>query len=88
VSVATAGQHTLFRALAQELEGSSVHLVELVSHAFIRDKQTQPGSSLPGEAVGTFVAHLVSGAARTMHGQSIQLRSLEQLKEARLDYET
>jgi NAD(P)-dependent dehydrogenase (short-subunit alcohol dehydrogenase family) len=85
VSIATAGQHTLFRALAEELAGSSVHLVELVNHAFIRDKQTQPGSLLSGEAVGAYVAHLVTGAARTMHGQSIQLRSLEQLKEAGLD---
>jgi NAD(P)-dependent dehydrogenase (short-subunit alcohol dehydrogenase family) len=85
VSVATAGQHMLFRALAQELEGSSVQVVELVSHVFIRDKQTQPGSPLPGEAVGTYVAHLVSGAARSLHGQSIQLRSLEQLKEAGLN---
>jgi NAD(P)-dependent dehydrogenase (short-subunit alcohol dehydrogenase family) len=85
VSVATAAQHMLFRALAQELEASPVDIVELVSHAFIRDHQTQPSSPLPGEAVGTFVAHLVSSASRTMRGQSIQLRSLEQLKEAGLE---
>lgn len=86
VSIATAGQHMLFRALVQELAGSPVQVTELVSHAFIRDRQTQPSSLLPGEAVGAYAAYLLSGAAgEEIHGQSIQLRSLEQLAEIGLD---
>jgi NAD(P)-dependent dehydrogenase (short-subunit alcohol dehydrogenase family) len=82
ISIATAAQHMLFRALAQELDESPAHVVELVSHAFIRDRQTQPGSPLSGEQVGAFVAHLLDGAAATERGKSIQLRSPEQLDKA------
>lgn len=81
VSTATAGQQMLFRALAQELDGSEVCVAELVNHAFIREKQTQPSSPIPGEAVGAFASYLVSEEARDVHGQSIQLRSMEQLEE-------
>ena len=86
VSIATAGQHMLFRALAQELKDSPAQIVELVNHAFIRDRTTQPSSPLPGEAVGAYAAYLLSGtASEAVHGQSIHLRSLEQLAEAGLD---
>ncbi|MQA92734.1 MAG: SDR family NAD(P)-dependent oxidoreductase [Gemmatimonas sp.] len=85
VSISTAGQHMLFRALAQELEESDVRVVELVSHAFIRDRQTQPSSAIPGEAVGAFAAYLVSQAAGGTHGKSIRLRSMEQLEEVGLE---
>lgn len=75
----------LFRALAREFEGTLACVVELVSHAFIREKQTQPTSPLSGEAVGAFAAYLLSGATgEEIHGESIQLRSLEQLEEAGL----
>lgn len=83
ISIATAGQHMLFRALAQELDDSPARVVELVSHAFIRHRQTQPGSPLPGEAVGAFAAYLLSGAE--IHGQSIHLHSTEQLADVGLD---
>jgi NAD(P)-dependent dehydrogenase (short-subunit alcohol dehydrogenase family) len=79
VSIATAAQHMLFRALAQELGDSPARVVELVTHAFIRNWQTQPASPLAGEAVGAFAAHLLSGAGEERHGQSIHLRSVEQL---------
>jgi NAD(P)-dependent dehydrogenase (short-subunit alcohol dehydrogenase family) len=85
VSIATAAQHMLFRALAQEVEGSRVRVVELVTHAFIRDRQTQPSSSIPGEAVGTFTAYLVSERAREMHAHSVQLRSIQQSKDVGLE---
>lgn len=80
VSTATAGQQMLFRALAQELDDSEARVVELINHAFIRDKQTQPSSPIPGEAVGAFASYLVSEGARDVHGQSIPLRSMEQLE--------
>jgi NAD(P)-dependent dehydrogenase (short-subunit alcohol dehydrogenase family) len=85
VSIATAAQHMLFRALAQELEGSRASVVELVGHMLIRDRQTQPTSPLSGEAVGAFVAHLLAGAGAELHGQSIHLRSTEQLADVGLD---
>lgn len=87
ISIATAAQHMLFRALAGEFDDSPAHVVELVSHAFIRDKQTQPGSPLSGEAVGAYAAYLLSGAGEGLHGQSIHLRSPEQLAEVGLDVE-
>lgn len=87
ISIATAAQHMLFRALAKELDESPARVVELVIHALIRDRQTQPGSPLSGEAVGAYAAHLLSGAGEEVHGHSIELRSLEQLAEVGLDTE-
>jgi len=78
ISVATAAQHMLFRALAQELAGSRVRVVELVAHALIRERQTQPESPLSGEALGESVAHLLS-ADDEIHGRSIRLSSPDQL---------
>lgn len=85
VSTVTAAQQMLFQSLTHELDGSKARVVELVTHAFIRNKQTQPTSRLPGEAVGAYASYLISGAARDVHGQSIQLRSLEQLEEAGIE---
>jgi NAD(P)-dependent dehydrogenase (short-subunit alcohol dehydrogenase family) len=78
ISIATAGQHMLFRALAQELDDSPARVVELVVRAFIRDRQTQPGSPLSGEEVGAFAAHLLATGEQA-HGQSIELRSSDQV---------
>lgn len=78
ISIATAGQHMLFRALAQELDETPAHVVELVIHAFLRDRQTQPGSPLSGEEVGAFATHLLA-SGEEIHGQSIERRSSEQL---------
>ncbi len=83
ISIATAGQQMLFRTLAQELEGTKAKVTELITHAFIRNKETQPGSPLPGEAVGEFVSFLISDEAGNVHGKSIQLRSVDQLEEIR-----
>jgi NAD(P)-dependent dehydrogenase (short-subunit alcohol dehydrogenase family) len=85
VSIATAAQHMLFRALAQELAESRARVVELVGHMLIRDRQTQPASPLSGEGVGAFVAHLLAGAGDEVHGQSIHLRSPEQLADLGVD---
>jgi NAD(P)-dependent dehydrogenase (short-subunit alcohol dehydrogenase family) len=85
VSIATAAQHMLFRALAQELAESPASVVELVGHMYIRDRQAQPTSPLSGEAVGAFVAQLLAGAGEDLHGQSIHLRSPEQLADVGLD---
>jgi NAD(P)-dependent dehydrogenase (short-subunit alcohol dehydrogenase family) len=85
VSIATAAQHMLFRALAQEVAESRASVVELVGYMLIRDRQAQPTSPLSGEAVGAFVANLLSGAGEEVHGQSIHLRSPEQLADVGLD---
>jgi NAD(P)-dependent dehydrogenase (short-subunit alcohol dehydrogenase family) len=85
VSVATAAQQMLFRALSQERSGGPARVVELVSHAFLRDRQAQPGSTVPGEAVGEYVAHLLSGGAGDVHGRTIHLRSPDQLTEAGIE---
>jgi NAD(P)-dependent dehydrogenase (short-subunit alcohol dehydrogenase family) len=85
VSIATAAQHMLFRALAQELEESRARVVELVGHMLIRDRRTQPTSPLSGEEVGAVVAQLLAGATEEVHGQSIHLRSPEQLADLGVD---
>jgi NAD(P)-dependent dehydrogenase (short-subunit alcohol dehydrogenase family) len=85
VSIATAAQHMLFRALAQELAESRASVVELVGHMYIRDRQAQSTSPLSGEAVGAFVSYLLAGAGEELHGQSIHLRSPEQLANVGLD---
>jgi NAD(P)-dependent dehydrogenase (short-subunit alcohol dehydrogenase family) len=85
ISIATAGQHMLFRALAQELDEAPTRVVELVIRAFIRDRETQPGSPLSGEAVGAFAAYLLFDAGQEIHGQSIHLRSPDQLTDVGLD---
>ncbi len=86
VSIATAAQHMLFRALAEELNESRARVIELIIHAFIRERKTQPRSPLPGEAVGEFTAHLLSNdAGEDYHGRSVHLRSLEQLADLGLE---
>lgn len=85
VSIATAGQQMLFKALAQELEDSGAAVAELISHAYIRNRETQPGSPVPGEAVGAFAAHLLMEERSVIHGKSIQLQSMEQLEQINLD---
>lgn len=85
VSIATAAQHMLFRAMAQELDDSPARVAELVTYAFLRNRETQPGSAIPGEAVGAFAAHLLSGDAGEVHGQCLHLRSMEQVQELGLE---
>lgn len=85
VSIATAAQHMLFQVLAKEHEDSPVRIAELVTYAYIRNRQAQPGSPLPGDAVGAYAAHLVSELSMEVHGQSIHLRSLKLLEDAGLD---
>ena len=85
VSIATAAQQMLFRVLAQELEETPVEVLELVTHAFVRERETQPGSPLPAEAVGRYVAYLLSDASPNLHGQSVHLRSMDLLAEAGIE---
>jgi NAD(P)-dependent dehydrogenase (short-subunit alcohol dehydrogenase family) len=85
VSIATAAQHMLFRALAQQVAESPASVVELVGHMLIRDRQTQPTSPLSGEEVGGVVAHLIAGAGQEAHGLSIHLHSPEQLADLGVD---
>lgn len=75
VSIATAAQHMLFRALALELKAASPQLIELVIYSFVRNRETQPGASVSGEAVGAYAADLLAGVAQAGHGESIHLRS-------------
>jgi NAD(P)-dependent dehydrogenase (short-subunit alcohol dehydrogenase family) len=79
ISIATAAQHMLFRALARQLDGHAARVVELVLHTYIRDRVTAPGTPLSGEAVGEYAAQLLSGADPEIHGRSIELQSAEQL---------
>lgn len=81
VSIATAAQHLLFKSLVKELDGTGAQVVELVNYAYIRNRQTQPSSSISGEAVGAYFAWLVSDASGNQHGKSIHLRSPEQVQE-------
>lgn len=81
VSTVSAAQHMLFRALSQEFEDLPVTVAELVNYAYVRERKTQPSSPIPGEAVGTFVAHLVLGSAELEHGATIHLKSAKQLDE-------
>jgi len=81
VSIATAGQHMLFRALAQEFDHSPARVVELVIYSLIRGGATQPGSPVTGIEVGAFAAHLVASSDPTLHGKSIHLRAPTQLTE-------
>lgn len=75
VSVATAAQHMLFRSVAQEYENTGVEVKELVTYAFVRNRETQPGSALRAESVGEYIAYLLSDAAPRQHGETIHLRS-------------
>jgi hypothetical protein len=85
VSIASSAQQMLFKSLAKELDGSPARVVELVSYASLKDQQTEPSSPIPGEAVGAYVSQLVLRNSREMHGRSLQLRYLEQLKELGLE---
>ncbi|MEX0928446.1 MAG: SDR family NAD(P)-dependent oxidoreductase [Balneolales bacterium] len=80
VSIATAAQQMLFKLLTQELEESRANISEVITYAFIRNKQTQPGSALTGEVLGDFVCRLSTGALNYAHGQTFQLRSSEEAK--------
>jgi NAD(P)-dependent dehydrogenase (short-subunit alcohol dehydrogenase family) len=86
MSIATAAQHMLFRALARELDEDGARVAELVLHTYIRDRKTSPGTALTGEAIGEYAARLLAGAGPEIHGRSIELHSAEQL--ADLDVET
>jgi NAD(P)-dependent dehydrogenase (short-subunit alcohol dehydrogenase family) len=85
ISIATAAQHMLFRALARQLDDDAARVVELTIHTYIRERETSPGTPLTGEAVGEYAAQLLSGAGPEIHGRSIELRSTEQLAEVDLE---
>lgn len=74
VSIATAAQHMLFRTFSDELKDSGARIAEIVNYAFIRDRRTQPGSAVPGEATGALIADLIADGERDIHGQSIHMR--------------
>jgi 3-oxoacyl-[acyl-carrier protein] reductase len=75
VATATAGQHIVFRALADELEQSPAKLLELVVHASVRDGETQSGGGISGEDIGAWTVRLLCDVEPARHGQSIHLRS-------------
>jgi NAD(P)-dependent dehydrogenase (short-subunit alcohol dehydrogenase family) len=75
ISIATAAQHMLFRALARQLDDDTARVVELVLHTYIRDLQPSPGIPLTGEAVGEYAAQLLCAAGPGIHGRSIELHS-------------
>lgn len=75
VSIATAAQHMLFRALAQELDDAPVEVTELVVYAFVRGRETQPGSAVTAEETARHAAALLLATEPGRHGESIHLRS-------------
>lgn len=75
VSIATAAQHMLFRAFAQEHESGTIKVIEVVNHAFIRNRETQPESTVSGEAVGRTMVELISGRAAAHRGASLDIDS-------------
>lgn len=85
VSISTAAQQMMFRALAKELEDSKAIVSELMTYAFIRNKETQSQSEVKGEAVGALASWMISDEAKDIHGESIHLASMEKLKELGID---
>ena len=83
VSMVTAGQHMLFRYLAQEHEGNSVRALELVAHSFVANWKTLPGSPIQAEDVSTYLAYLLSDHCEHAHGESIDLSSPAKVEEVR-----
>ena len=80
VSIATAAQHMLFKTIAKESAGTEARVVELVNYAYILNRQTQPSSSISGDDVGKYVAWLISENSGEYHGESIHLRSPDQVR--------
>lgn len=81
VTVSTAAQQMLFKALAQELKETKATVSELMTYAFIRNRQTQPQSNVSGEAVGALASWMVSAEATGIHGETIHLNTMEKLEE-------
>lgn len=81
VSISTAAQQMLFKALAKELENSKATVSELITYAFIRNRETQPSSKVSGEAVGALASWMFSENATDIHGESIHLKTMEKLDE-------
>jgi NAD(P)-dependent dehydrogenase (short-subunit alcohol dehydrogenase family) len=80
VSVATAAQAMLARALAEEAAANdSVTVTDLVIHpsAMIGPELTQGGGPIDGAAVGRYVAGIIAG--RASGGGTVHLESVEQL---------
>lgn len=80
VSVATAAQAMLARALAAEVAASdSVRVTDLVIHpsAWIGPETTPEGGPIDGVAVGRYVSGLIAG--RVTGGPTVHLESPEQL---------
>ncbi len=80
VSIATAGQAMLARALMQEMEGSRVRVNEVVLYTpFGWGGEADARSPVTQEDVGRYVASLVSPRAATVRGQTIHLDAPERL---------
>lgn len=78
VSIATAAQAMLARVLAKELEGTPLRVNELViysSFGWGRDDQ----NAISGADIGRYVAYLLSDDGAGVRGQTIHLKSPEQL---------
>lgn len=80
IAAATAAQNRFVLAVADETQGKP-RVNELVMWAYLGPNGTRPGSPLTGEQVGEYLAWLASPAAADVHGQTIHLRSPEQVEE-------
>ena len=92
VSIATAGQAMLARAVMKETasEESSnadpasaarVRVNELVIHTAVGWGEADKKSPVRPEDIGRYVSHLMSDAGSGVHGRTIHLKSPEQLRE-------
>lgn len=76
VSVSTAGQAMLARALFDECAGTPARVNELViQNTLIGPEGTAPGSPVAGEDVGRYAAYLASPRAADARGTSVRLTS-------------
>lgn len=81
VSISTSAQQMLFKALAKELESSKATVTELMTYAFIRNRETQSSSKVSGEAVGALASWMFSENATDIHGESVHLKTMDKLDE-------
>jgi NAD(P)-dependent dehydrogenase (short-subunit alcohol dehydrogenase family) len=79
VSIATAAQAMLARILMQELNGSGARVNEVVLYSAFGWKDAEKNNKVTGEDIGRYVARLVSDAGKEVSGQTIHLRTQEDL---------
>lgn len=85
VSIATAGQAMLARAVMKEKSGGPVRINELVLYTRFGwgSDEDDDGGSVSQADVGAFLAHLASDSGAVVRGETIHLEDLEPLRALR-----